>query len=478
MNKPTWRPGWYRSLYWRAAFSFVILVTGVVAAQALMSYWLLSRDAAARVSHLDLTLSAAERLGGALAKTPSLDLSEYLHDTDSTGRLFVIMRDGRVAGARTPPSGTVKTVIEELRDPKLTAIPAFWRRSEYSAAAVISDGRLVGVLGHVRPTTVEEYFIPMAVLGLSVLVGGAFLTAVLAFGPTRRRLHDLEIAAHRLEAGDLSARASEAGSDEVSEFSRAFNSMADSLAKSASDQEASARARRQLLADVSHELMTPRTAIRGYLETLAMARVSNDVFTRQKQVAVARREAQRLERLIGDLLDIARFEAGGGHLELSEVWIEDLFERVVEHHEQESQARGIRCDLHVSAEASRIVADPFRIEQALVNVTTNAFRHTPDGGTIRLESKSEGERIVLSVADSGDGIPPEHLPLIFDRFHKVSSGRANPSGGSGLGLSIVKAIIERHGGSVQATSTLGVGTMISLSVPVGLHAAGLRSRVN
>jgi hypothetical protein len=99
MQKPSWRPGWYRSLYWRAAFSFVTLVTGVVAAQAALSYWLVSRDAAARVSRLDLTLSAAEKLGSALARTPALDLSAYLNDTDSTGRLFVIMRDGRIAGA-------------------------------------------------------------------------------------------------------------------------------------------------------------------------------------------------------------------------------------------------------------------------------------------------------------------------------------------------------------------------------------------
>jgi signal transduction histidine kinase len=114
-----------------------------------------------------------------------------------------------------------------------------------------------------------------------------------------------------------------------------------------------------------------------------------------------------------------------------------------------------------------VSADPFRLEQALVNVTANAFRHTPDGGVVELKSELKNGMIVLSVTDSGNGIPAEHLPLIFDRFYKVpASSRTQWSNGSGLGLSIVKAIIERHGGRVSARSEPGNGTTICLALPV------------
>jgi two-component system sensor histidine kinase BaeS len=112
-----------------------------------------------------------------------------------------------------------------------------------------------------------------------------------------------------------------------------------------------------------------------------------------------------------------------------------------------------------------VLGDSFRLEQALQNVTANALRHTPDGGTVRLAAERLGTSVVLSVTDSGEGIEPEHLPLIFDRFYKASSARGMASAGSGLGLSIVKAIIERHGGRVTASSIVGSGTTIRMELP-------------
>jgi two-component system OmpR family sensor kinase len=457
---------WWHSLYWRAGAIFVLVVTGVVAVQAGASYWLFSRDIDDRARRVNTTLSAAEHLSAELETHPDLDLAAYLRTADPAQRIFVVMRDGRVAGSRLPTPDLIAGVLKELRSSTRTEIPALWRRSDYTAAPVIVQGRLVGAMGSVRPSILEQNFLFIALLGPLALVGGALLTALLMFGPTRRRLRDLERAAHRLETGDLSARASEDGRDEVSQLARAFNSMAAGLARHSGEQEAMTRARRQLLADVSHELMTPLTAIRGYLETLAMARVDSDEPTRKSQVAVARRETNRLERLVGDLLDIARFEAGGGTLDLTEVKIEELLEQVVEHHEHECQLRNIQLITFVSQDARTVVADAFRLEQALINVTTNALRHSPDGGRVVVEVNLQGDSVAISVTDAGDGIPPEHVPLIFDRFHKVSSGRANASGGSGLGLSIVRAIVERHGGTVRAHSVLGAGTTVTMLFPM------------
>jgi signal transduction histidine kinase len=131
-----------------------------------------------------------------------------------------------------------------------------------------------------------------------------------------------------------------------------------------------------------------------------------------------------------------------------------LFARVAPRHERELRERGIQLDQNVDAGAVEVIGDPDRLEQALQNLAANALRHTPDGGHITLMSRPVAGGTQLTVRDSGPGIPPEHLPLIFDRFYKVDAAR-RAAGGSGLGLSIVKAIVERHGGSITARNDDG-----------------------
>jgi signal transduction histidine kinase len=175
-------------------------------------------------------------------------------------------------------------------------------------------------------------------------------------------------------------------------------------------------------------------------------------------------ETHRLERLIGDLLDLARLEGGGGTIRRERVAIQSLFDRVRARHERESDARGIRIEFDVGSGAEFVLGDPDRLEQALQNLAANALRHTPDGGTITLSSTAEGESVHLRVHDSGSGIPSEHLPLIFDRFYKVDTSR-RAAGGSGLGLSIVKAIVERHGGTITARNEQGAVFDLALPRP-------------
>jgi two-component system sensor histidine kinase BaeS len=230
--------------------------------------------------------------------------------------------------------------------------------------------------------------------------------------------------------------------------------------------EASDRARRQLLADVSHELMTPLTAMRGYLETLAMPELSIDGATRERYLRIIDEETRRLERIIGDLLDLARLEGGGTALQRQPVEVAALFDRVAERHEREPRARGIRLDRTVEPGAEFIDGDPDRLEQALQNLAANASRYTPDGGHIALRATATDHAVRITVLDNGPGIPADQLPLIFNRFYKVDAART-ASGGSGLGLSIVKAIIERHGGTIEARNDGGAVFELTLpGVPV------------
>jgi signal transduction histidine kinase len=219
-----------------------------------------------------------------------------------------------------------------------------------------------------------------------------------------------------------------------------------------------------MLADVSHELKTPLTAMRGYVETLRMADVELDAETRDRYFATVERETLRLDRIVKDLLDLARLENGVASLEARFFAIQRVFEHVRERHACETTARGIAVRAHVDDAADQVLGDPDRLEQVIENLFANAVRHTPDGGHVELRAAARDGSVVLSVIDSGAGIPPAHVSHVFERFYKVDAARANGAEGSGLGLSIAKAIVERHRGAIQVTSVPGQ-TVFTVALP-------------
>jgi signal transduction histidine kinase len=185
-----------------------------------------------------------------------------------------------------------------------------------------------------------------------------------------------------------------------------------------------------------------------------MSELELDAATRERYLQIVSEETLRLERIVGDLLDLARLEGGGGAMRQEDVDVAAVFDRVAARHERELQQRNVRLEVHIGAGAEHVTGDGDRLEQALQNLAANALRHTPDGGRITLTSSADPHAVRLIVRDTGPGIPPEHLPLIFERFYKADAAR-KAAGGSGLGLSIVKAIVERHGGSIAARNDGG-----------------------
>lgn len=304
---------------------------------------------------------------------------------------------------------------------------------------------------------------PLAIGVLLLLVAGTAIAALVIFRPAQARLRAVEDAARRFGEGDLAARAPAIGGDEVAAVAEAFNRMATDLTARQAQLVEADRARRQLLADVSHELMTPLTAIRGYAETLALPQFVPASAEGQRAVKVIQEEGERIERLVGDLLDLARFEAGGMSLEQDNVDVDELFERVSERHAKTAQDKGVEIVIEPHDDV-RMIADPHRLEQAVQNLAANALRHTPPGGQVKLGARRADGIVRITVTDSGVGIPAEHLPHVFDRFYKADRSRSQ-SGGSGLGLSIVKAIIERHGGAVSVRSRQGVETVFEIALP-------------
>jgi two-component system sensor histidine kinase BaeS len=307
----------------------------------------------------------------------------------------------------------------------------------------------------------------LTLVGLLLLGAGATVTALLIFRPAHTRLRALEQAARALGEGRDDVRAVEGSDDEVGSLARTFNQMAEDLSKRTKALTDADRARRQLFADVSHELMTPLTAIRGYTETLSMPDVRLAPGARERYLAIVEQETHRLEAIIGDLLDLARLEGGGETLALEAVPIAHLFGRVVDRHDPVVRERNISLRTEIAPGTPAVHADAGRLEQAIQNVAANAIRHTPPGGTVTLSAAPHEGRVLVTVADTGPGIPPEHLPRVFDRFYKVDASRAGTAipSGSGLGLSIVRAIVERHGGRVTARNADGGGAVFELLLP-------------
>ena len=492
--------GWYRSLYWRVAVGLVAFLALMLVAQGTLFIYTSDRMAGSMpaTSPRRLAVLVASDLSAALSTDPTLDINEYVEDQYS--RVFqpfiVLMRDGREVSNH--PAGIPRDVRDALRremargelpvrgrvfvprrtddgrDDRFGGPPPF-RLGEF--AAVFVDGEPVGTVAVLlgRPPMgmiVRELAPTMALVGGSVLIVGSTLIALFVFGPARHRLKQLQEATVRFGAGDMTARAPDRGGDEVAALARSFNQMGDELASRARALEASDNARRQLLADVSHELMTPLTAMRGYIETLTMKELTLDESTRDRYLHIIDEETHRLERIVGDLLDLARLEGGGGTMRREQVAMQSLFERVYSRHERELTARHITLAANIAKGGETVVGDPDRLEQALQNLAANALRHTPDGGEIVMSADVVSDRLRLRVRDSGEGIPPEHLPLIFDRFYKVDASR-KAAGGSGLGLSIVRAIVERHGGTVTAHNEGGAvfDVLLPLSTPTDSTAA-------
>jgi signal transduction histidine kinase len=456
-------------LYGRVAIGYAVLLPVLLVAQAAAVIALANqRDrthSTERLERAQVARHLALLLSQRLEQTPHAPLADLVIGLQPSARLFVVMKNGTVLENRSPGQDTIDEFVDGLpRIDGVASFPEAWSGSDFGATPLLVDGKVVGLVGITPRTMFERYGGVMLAWGTGLLFIGNLALALLVIKPIRSKLGGLRSAAARLRDGDLSARAGASGTDELAELARVFNEMATQLTRRTSELETSDRLRRQLVADVSHELMTPLTSVLARLETLAMDDVELTDEQRAAQVARATSEARRLERLIGDLLASVRLESGATALARDEIQIADLFAEVIARHEGECRRRGIMVGQDVRID--RVIGDRFRLDQAIDNLVANAIRHAPTGGRIELQAWQVSASVRMTVWDSAGAIAPAHLPHLFDRFYKVESVNGIASPGSGLGLSIVKAIVERHGGAVFAESSPADGTTFTIELPL------------
>lgn len=439
------------------AFALVIVlgISGMV-----ISFWLVTRwNDPAQIRWMEAEMSA---------RNQALQLAAYYRQTGSWRGVErqlgpLPQRFGEIKGAVSLLDTSGRVVAGQRRPPTARGNEAVRR------IPIMVNDQQVGTLVFSVVDTDEAF--PLGIFNRRPLLwgmvgaGAGLMTILLVLAAIFSRrisapLRQISVAAHAIADGNHSSRVKPANVRELAELAESFNRMAAALQQA--DQQ-----RRQLTADIAHELRTPLSIIKGRLEGIQDGVYEADA----EQIEALLAEVALLERLINDLHLLALADAGQLPLYRETVAPAMLVNEAVRSFAQSAAERAIQLSAESAAGLPDIEVDPQRIAQVLGNLISNALRHTPAGGVVRVTVAAEPDGIVFSVADTGPGIDPADLPHIFDRFYRADRARTRSSGGAGLGLAIARRLVEAHGGQIWAESELGRGTTVRFRLPAGVAAA-------
>lgn len=334
----------------------------------------------------------------------------------------------------------------------LSIAPAIFHHHVREALGVVPDS----VMRHL-----DSAFDDSLLISLTVAIGAASATAAalswLLTTRIVRPMRTLAAASRRVAQGSYGERVNVGSSDELGALAAAFNEMAEAL-------ESAEHRRRELLSDVAHELRTPVATITGYVEGLRDGVVAPE--TRTWELLVG--ETGRLGRLVEDLRTVSRAEERQLDLRPTRSHPGKLLQAAADLATAAYAEKGVELRVRPADRLPQIEVDPDRIAEVLANLLSNALRHTPAGGTVELSASRAGpDAVELTVADNGEGITADALPRVFERFYRADSARSRDRGGSGIGLTIARAIVEAHGGTLSATSDgSGKGARFVCTLPI------------
>ncbi|MDX6604067.1 MAG: hypothetical protein QOF23_576 [Solirubrobacterales bacterium] len=300
--------------------------------------------------------------------------------------------------------------------------------------------------------------------GLIAGLTGALLLFSGLISSMRRPLEELVSAAGRLAAGDRTARVEVGGLSETATLGAAFNEMAEELELEASKRDQLDRLKDDFVLTASHELRSPLTSVQGFAELLMLDR-DNLTPKQIETVEIILDNCRHLVRLLNDLLDLARSDAGRLAIRAQPTELAPLIDDAVRTMRGQTDGAGQALTQDIDPRLPLVDVEPDRIRQILVNLLTNAHDYSPEGASIRVTARAQDAEVVVSVIDDGPGIPKEQLGQIFQRFTRGDAGLTQRVGGTGLGLAISKSLVELHGGTIEVDSTPGAGSSFSFRLP-------------
>lgn len=310
-------------------------------------------------------------------------------------------------------------------------------------AAVVLSGVVMFNSGH------DLMILAVAAGSSTAALGGALLLSRAVMRPLER----LRSTSSALADGDLGARALEDGPSELAQLAASFNQMAANL-------EQLFDARRELVAWASHDLRTPLASMQAMLEAL-----EDGLAEPERYVPALREQVRTLGALVDDLFELARIDAGALTLEIREAPLPGLVESCLRGLEAEAQARHVTLEARIEGAVPEVRCAPDKVERVLFNLLTNALRHTPSDGSVAVRVEPLSEEVRVTVEDTGEGIPPESLRRMFDRFWRGDRARSSARGGAGLGLAIARGLVEAQGGRIWAENRPGGGARVSFTLP-------------
>jgi signal transduction histidine kinase len=452
---------WFLSLQFRLVAGFaVVLVLTLGAVSAYIGY---SADRAVERLQLDVDQARSDRIQQIMLRSYSVsgNWESAQAVAETVGKLFgrhIVVADirGRIVGDSQlrlgrpwqmgRPDQRFKSVRGQVGDVGSFLVQDIDGFEEFPEPRM---SRFVGVINR-----------SLIYAGIAAGLGGLLVVSILS-RRTLTPVRALSTAARRLGGGDLSQRVPAPGNDEVGQLGHSFNSMAAGLEKAEQQ-------RKNLVADVAHELRTPLSNIQGYVEAMRDGVLEHD----QATLDTVHAQTMHLGRLVEDLRLLAQTESEDFRLNLEQESLGDVLRHSVEGFRARSSSTDVGLNLDIPDELPMLLIDRTRISQVLGNLLENAVRHSSSGGEVNVVAGVSEGRVVVTVADGGDGIAPEDIAHVFDRFYRADPSRTRATGGAGLGLTIAKKIVEAHGGEIRAESVKGQGSRFIFELPVTREGVG------
>ena len=340
-------------------------------------------------------------------------------------------------------------------DPNASGRPLFVPRQENAIGTLYITPKSSSELGfdslQLLFRAIGRFFVWGGLIAVAIALIITFLLSRRILAPVKA----LTLAARQLGQGDLSQRVQSKDKGEIGELAQAFNAMAENL-------ERSEQLRRNMIADTAHELRTPLSNLKGYLEAIHDRVVKPD----PDAIRSLDEEANLLSRLVDDLQELSLAEAHELKLNYRTEDIKKLVKRAVALRQDQATTKGVSVSADLPKKLPQVNIDSRRIVQVLLNLMDNSIAHTPRGGVITIAASHMDNWVEVSVEDTGEGIPAEDLPNVFERFYRVDKSRTRATGGTGLGLAIAKSLVEAHNGKIAVESELGKGSRFTFTIPV------------
>jgi len=345
----------------------------------------------------------------------------------------------------------------------------------FSAAAIYDDQKLMGYLyiileGEEYLSAYDfvfgSYILRLAVRSMSITLAAAIIISLIALYFITKKINSISSVIREFKNGNTSARIELNGEGELNDFAEAYNQMADKIEQNIEELKTMDNLRRELVANVSHDLRTPLAAVQGYLETLIIKFDKLSEQERKDYMQIILNSSERLKKLVEELFELSKLEAREKKPNPEPFSIAELLQDIYHKYKILAEPKGIDLQLNFINDLPYVYADISMIERVIQNLIENSIKFTPEGGIVEIDLIKEKDLVTVKVSDSGCGIEQNELSTIFDRYNQGSSFNITNKDGLGLGLAIVKKILEVHNTGIHVESSEGKGTTFSFSIPV------------